>query len=193
MTIRQAKRDDADVAAELIYAATHDIAHFLTGATNEKDVLAVLRQFFRQKDNRLSYQHTLIKEFGQPPKGARQVVGIIVIYHGSDAEAVDLPILQRLRRLHQDPSILIDKEAEHDEFYIDTLSVSPHFSGQGIGTALILACEDRARQLQHAKISLNVDEKNERALRLYQRLGYRTTKVIQIYHEPYLHMVKDLS
>lgn len=193
MTIRLAKLDDAEAATELIYAATHDIAHFLTGAADEKDVLAVLAQFFRQKGNRFSYQHALIKEIEQPPKGARQVVGIIVMYHGSDAEAIDLPILERLRRLHNDPSILIDKEAEPDEFYIDTLSVSPHFSGQGIGTALILASEDRARQLQHTKISLNVHQENERALRLYQRLGYRTTKVIQIYREPYFHMVKDLS
>ncbi len=187
MTIRLAKPEDAEAAAELIYAGGHEPIHFLTGATDEKDVLAVLRQFFQQKGNRFSYQYALVKEFRQ------QVVGIIVTYHGSDAESIDLPILERLRRLRNNASILSDKEAELDHFYIDTLSVSPHFSSQGIGTALLLASEDKARQLQHTKISLNVHEQNERALRLYQRLGYRTTKVIQIYHQSYLYMVKDLS
>src|SRR2546421_5740342 len=110
MIIRLAKLDDAEAATELIYAATHDIAHFLTGAADEKDVLAVLAQLFRQKGNRFSYQHALVKEIEQPPKGARQVVGMIVMYHGNDAETIDLPILERLRRLHNDPSILIDKE-----------------------------------------------------------------------------------
>ena len=47
MTIRLAKLDDAEAATELIYAATHDIAHFLTGAADEKDILAVLAQFFQ--------------------------------------------------------------------------------------------------------------------------------------------------
>jgi GNAT superfamily N-acetyltransferase len=44
--------------------------------------------------------------------------------------------------------------------------------GQGIGTALICAAGDTARQLGHERIALGVGLDNPRARRLYERLGY---------------------
>ena len=122
-----------------------------------------------------------------------KVVGVILIYHGSEAEALDHPLNERIRILRNDPTITLDKEADLDEFYIDTLSVAPEFSGRGYGTALIRAAEEKARQLHSTKIALNVDEDNERAYRLYQHLGYWTDKQRVLYGKLYFHMVKDLA
>ncbi len=113
-------------------------------------------------------------------------------YYGRDAIALDHPIIERLQHLVHDSSISLDKEADHDEFYIDTLSVSFDYAGRGIGTALMQAAEQRAWQHQHKKLSLNVDEENERAYRLYQHLGYQTEKIVYLYGHPYQHMLKHL-
>jgi GNAT superfamily N-acetyltransferase len=55
---------------------------------------------------------------------------------------------------------------------LDHLEVLGPFLGRGIGTALIGAAEDCARQLGHEWIALGVGLDNPRARRLYARLGY---------------------
>jgi GNAT superfamily N-acetyltransferase len=55
---------------------------------------------------------------------------------------------------------------------LDHLEVLGPFWGRGIGTALIGAAEDTARQLGHERIALGVGLDNPRARRLYARLGY---------------------
>ena len=52
------------------------------------------------------------------------------------------------------------------------LEVLGPFQGRGIGTALIRAGEDTARQLGHEQIALGVGLDNRDARRLYERLGY---------------------
>jgi ribosomal protein S18 acetylase RimI-like enzyme len=148
--------------------------------------LALLAQFFQAEENRLSYRNVLVAE----EEG--HIVGVIVVYHGRDAARLDLPIIERLQRLYSNPSISLDKEADEDEFYIDSLSVSSQYAGRGIGTALIEAAEQRARQLQYNKIALNVDEENERAHRLYNHLGYQEDKIIYLYSHLHHHLVKYL-
>jgi GNAT superfamily N-acetyltransferase len=55
---------------------------------------------------------------------------------------------------------------------LDHLEVLGPLWGQGIGTALIGAAEDSARQLGHQRIALGVGLDNPKARRLYERLGY---------------------
>jgi GNAT superfamily N-acetyltransferase len=55
---------------------------------------------------------------------------------------------------------------------LDHLEVPGPFQRRGIGTALIRAAEDTARQLGHDRIALGVGLDNLGARRLYERLGY---------------------
>jgi GNAT superfamily N-acetyltransferase len=55
---------------------------------------------------------------------------------------------------------------------LDHLEVPGPFQGRGIGTALIGAAEDTARQLGYERIALGVGLDNPKARRLYERLGY---------------------
>jgi GNAT superfamily N-acetyltransferase len=55
---------------------------------------------------------------------------------------------------------------------LDHLEVPGPFQGRGIGTALIRAAEDTARQLGYERIALGVGLDNPKARRLYERLGY---------------------
>jgi len=52
------------------------------------------------------------------------------------------------------------------------IAVAQERHGQGIGRALMLALEERARAAGVRKLSLGVFPENERALRLYRSLGY---------------------
>ncbi len=59
---------------------------------------------------------------------------------------------------------------------LSDLFVTPAYRGQGIGTAMLAACEALARARGFAQISLAVNpDHNVRALALYLRLGYRPT------------------
>lgn len=56
---------------------------------------------------------------------------------------------------------------------INALDVFPEsVRSQGIGSALIRACEDLARERGRSRIGLGVADSNPRAAGLYQRLGY---------------------
>jgi ribosomal protein S18 acetylase RimI-like enzyme len=56
--------------------------------------------------------------------------------------------------------------------HIETLSVSSATEGRGAGRALVEAAEEWARSEGLHLITLNVFANNQRALALYQRLGY---------------------
>ena len=63
-----------------------------------------------------------------------------------------------------------------DEFHTDVLAVVPSTQGMGIGTALMLKAEEKAESTGKRTMSLGVIAENEGAIRLYERLGYRTTR-----------------
>ncbi len=54
-----------------------------------------------------------------------------------------------------------------------TMAVVPGRRGQGIGAALLAAVLDRARQRGDRAVSLSVEDGNDTARRLYERLGFR--------------------
>ncbi len=52
------------------------------------------------------------------------------------------------------------------------IAVVPNARGKGVGTALLDALLERAREAGHAKISLSVDKHNAGAIRLYEQHGF---------------------
>jgi ribosomal protein S18 acetylase RimI-like enzyme len=55
------------------------------------------------------------------------------------------------------------------------LQIEPSYRGRGIGTALLRLAEQRCRERGITRLGLAVATDNDRALRLYQRLGYADT------------------
>ena len=57
-----------------------------------------------------------------------------------------------------------------------TKADDPSSRGRGVGTALLRKAEERARSMGKRTMSLGVIGENVVAIRLYERLGYRTTQ-----------------
>lgn len=64
--------------------------------------------------------------------------------------------------------------------YIDSVAVDSSFGGRGIGTKLIQQAIDHAREIGIPQVTLNVDQTNPAAGRLYERLGFKKVKEIDI-------------
>jgi GNAT superfamily N-acetyltransferase len=63
---------------------------------------------------------------------------------------------------------------------INHLQVRPQFRGQGVGRLLIGAAEALAAQRGRDQVAVGVSDDNPDAERLYVRLGYRATGVIDV-------------
>jgi ribosomal protein S18 acetylase RimI-like enzyme len=70
------------------------------------------------------------------------------------------------------PSSPARQVAKIDEAEIHLLAVSPQARLQGIGSALLMSCEQRARSIGFSKIVLSTQPAMKEAQRLYSRLGY---------------------
>lgn len=187
LQFRPAGKKEAKAVAELIHLAIGDIAEKLTGQTKTDNIRETLANFFSEENNRLSYQNTMVADIYD------EAAGIVISYPGEDSAMLDEPILKRLRKKRRNEEIILDKEADEGDFYIDTLCVNERFRGCGIGTALINQAEKIGKQKGYTRISLNVDRDNPSAKKLYKSLGYHEQKTIQINGHPYDYMVKILD
>ena len=61
--------------------------------------------------------------------------------------------------------------------YIGELVTSEAAEGQGVGTVLVQACEEWAREQGYAIITLTTGAGNTRALRFYNHLGFRNEDI----------------
>jgi len=93
-----------------------------------------------------------------------EIADIRAIY-GSLGAAWRLPLLW-----------MLSDDTPSDHFLLDGICVAPRARGLGIGSALMQAIEDQARQRGYGAVQLEVIDSNLRARALYQRLGYRATK-----------------
>ena len=104
--IRKATVQDKHHAAILIHEAIHDIADTLTGETENEKIHKTLADYFSQHHNRLSYRNTIvITEEGR-------IAGILIAYHGKDAEQLDEPIHSHLLK-KTGRNIVIDNPFGH--------------------------------------------------------------------------------
>lgn len=60
---------------------------------------------------------------------------------------------------------------------VHSLEIDKNYYRQGIGSMLLRVCEDSAREHGYPYIGLGVQTSNETAINLYEKQGYRQTKV----------------
>jgi ribosomal protein S18 acetylase RimI-like enzyme len=138
-------------------------------------VVKIIGRAFTQPGHDLSYRNTVFAE------RAGAIVGMISGYaterhrrsvgpplrEALGGRALRMRIMARLMARQQ---WFLGTYADGD-FYIQGFAVDENVRGQGIGSALLDAMEQRARASGSKRLILNVGAKNERARRLYDRRG----------------------
>lgn len=186
MLIRQAIPEDALFIARCIIMAEGEMIPFLTG----HDDLEMAREklggwILSSVPNRYSLEHTLVAEEDGNPVAA-------AISFPADAQPeLDTLILEDVRRRGRD----LDKlflEGIPGTYYLSTMGVEPVYRKQGIGTALMIASENRARSLGFARTSLLVDTEKPRVKELYERMGHVAAEEVTLANCTYCRMAHTL-
>ena len=139
----------------------------------------VIAQAFLQSGHDLSYQHVIFAERGdrlvgmasgysaeQHRRSSEQPLREAAGYRAIRMAVVGLLCWPLLR--------FLDTLAEGD-FYLQAIAVDRAFRGQGIGSVLIDAVEERARGCGSARFTLDVSTTNNPARKLYENRGMSVT------------------
>ncbi|MEH7348392.1 GNAT family N-acetyltransferase [Gottfriedia acidiceleris] len=185
--IRIAKQEDAKQIVPLIVQAIEDIVFMLTGTTSYEQATPILEYYVQSEQNRLSYHNCLVKEI------EGKVVGVIIAYHSLELSVLDREMLEIISRNLNIQHVKVDKEADDEDFYIDTLSVHPDYQGKGIGTELLEGLLSFAKNKGFARVSLNVDQDKPSARRLYEKVGFKYEKVRYIMNHSYDYLVFPIN
>ena len=185
ITIRKARKEDAQAAIPLIMEAIGDISMHITGETKEAEITIEFKNLFTRTDNRHSYLYTYIAEM------EGKVSGVLVFYSAGQVIELDANLEKYLSNKKGTP-VKIDSETLPDEWYIDTVVVDSRYRGQGIGTELLNYAEQLVKSFGGGKLSLNVETKKSAAISLYNRLSFETLCPWTIIDEPFYHMVKTI-
>ena len=168
--------DAAPLYEEGVVFARHldDIAPFYRVMLGRR-VVHTIAKAFTQPGHDLSYEHTIFAErdgavvgmiSGYATERHRRSVGP-PLREAMGGRALRMRIMARLMARQQ---WFLGRYADGD-FYVQGFAVDEELRGQGIGSALIDAMEQRARAGGSKRLILNVGVKNEAARRLYCRRG----------------------
>ena len=189
--IRRAKIEDVAYIAEGIYHA-----FLLEDEALYDRWIRTLKEVCGQEDTHYSYRNTWIAEVDREraeADGERTVVGgvragMMIAVDGEHYRE------QRDKMYPQLKGVFdvafgkgwdeMEDEAKAGEFYIDSLAVSLPYRNQGVGTALIEKAKELAKELGIAVVTLAVEPQN-RAKKLYEKLGFGYKRRIEIFNEEY--------
>ena len=189
--IRKAKIEDVGYIAEGIYHA-----FLLEDEGLYSQWIRTLKEVCAQEDTHYSYRNTWIAEVGgerAEADGERTVVdreraGMMIAVDGAHYREQRDKMYPQLKGLFD---VAFGKgwddmedEAKAGEFYIDSLAVSLPYRNQGVGRALIEKAKEMAKEAGISVVTLAVEPEN-RAKKLYQRLGFGYQRGISIFNEEY--------
>ena len=189
--IRKATKEDVEYIAEGIY-----YAFLLEDKALYNQWIKILKDVCAQEDTHYSYRNTWIAEVDREraeEDGERTVVdgeraGMMIAVDGEHYREQRDKMYPQLKGLF-DVAFgkgwdEMEDEAKTGEFYIDSLAVSLPYRNQGVGTALIEKAKELARGLGIGVVTLAVEPEN-RAKKLYQKLGFGFQRRIEIFNEEY--------
>ena len=189
--IRKATIDDVAYIADGIYNA-----FLLEDEGLYNQWIMTLKEVCGQEDTHYSYRNTWIAEVdreraeadGERVEVARERAGMMIAVDGEHYREQRDKMYPQLKELF-DVAFgkgwdEMEDEAKAGEFYIDSLAVSLPYRNQGVGTALIEKAKKMAKELGITVVTLAVEPEN-RAKKLYQKLGFAYQRRIDIFNEEY--------
>ena len=185
MLIRRAEKRDVKGAIPLLLMALDEMTEVYSGYNDKEKAIAKYEEFFLLEEGRYSYKNFIVCEVD------KNVAGIVVSYYSNDRKKLDTVLIKNLKSLGIDRKEF-EQEFNENEYYVDSVAVSPDYQGRGIAKKLIEAAEARGRSMGYKTMSLIVHEGKEIARSIYEKIGYENDENIVVYGEKYYHMVKKL-
>ena len=179
MKIRPATIEDASFVAWTVLVAV-GIDH-----PNDKMMQSVTA-LCRRTGVLYSWQNSMLAE--QDGK----VVACLISYDGADYATMRKETFRLIAEEVGRDFRQMESETEAGEYYVDSIAVLPDYRGQGIGTQLLRAGVEKARQLHIGKVSIVVSPDNPKAQQLYESLGFQYVKDMFLFNEDYRKMIKEL-
>lgn len=179
--IRRATEKDAPVIAQAVAMA---IGHESSVNYCGENYLEVLTEVAQLAGTQYSYANSLVALADGKPAGA------LCGYDGAalnELRAGTLAVVNKYNPLVGP----IDDETQPGEFYLDSIGVLPQYRGLGIGSMLINAMTEIARNEGHRFVGLLVDFDNPKAEELYSRLGFRRAGTRMFFGHRMWHLQKS--
>jgi ribosomal protein S18 acetylase RimI-like enzyme len=170
--IRKGRSEDAQDFSHLVLLSAPTFFSLLF-ASNAAEVI---KNLFQQPGNLFSFEHSYFIEVN----GKR--TEIVLGYNWEQKRREELhtglllikylkwSLFSRIFYLLKAQNI-VGKIAEN-EYYLSNIAVYPEFRSLGLGTKLLSEIEREARKAGSNKIVLDVETSNQRAIKLYERIGY---------------------
>ena len=177
INIRKAIKEDVEYIAEGIYHA-----FLLEDKALYDRWIKTLKEVCAQEDTHYSYTNTFIAEVAGERAG--MMIAVDGRYYREQREKM-YPQLKGLFDVAFGKGWEeMEDEAKAGEYYIDSMSVSLPYRNQGVGTALIEKAKELAKEKGIGVVTLAVEPENK-AKRLYQKLGFAYQREIEIFNEEY--------
>jgi ribosomal protein S18 acetylase RimI-like enzyme len=182
MTIRPAQQHDASIVPEIMLQAMEDIIFRFIGKQDKKEAVRFLTDLFQQTGNLYSYENTFVAVDDEG-----NILGSLTGYDGDNFITLRQPILDHIQKEYSN-ELIPEPETEGQEFYIDSVAVSPVARGKGIGSELLKYATKHAEKKGLKQIGLLVDIENPGARKLYERIGFKVGSKITFAGGQYYHM-----
>lgn len=179
ITIRPAREAESRTIGIYFREAADGVADYIWSTMVEggEDLLDVAERRFARTGTAFSYENALVADEGGVPVG--MAFGF-PMHVDPEEESCDDPVLAPYAKLEADNS-----------YYLAGFAVEDSHRNLGIGSQLMAAFENKAREQGYDRISLIVFAANEGGLRLYQRLGFREVDRTPIVPHPLIHVEGD--
>lgn len=184
MLIRTAQKKDAAQIVPLFKIILHEMELPALKIIPEKKLDQLIQYAFESDDLRFNIGKTLVAEIDG------KVAGFAFGYSDELEEKVN-NVWQKavsLSDLPESTELFSDDETLPNEWYLDSIAVSPAFQGKGVGTKLLDSLPEVASKSGNTCIGLSVDFANPLAEKLYRRVGYQKVATTVISQHQYHHM-----
>ncbi|PTI77400.1 GNAT family N-acetyltransferase [Staphylococcus succinus] len=179
--IRKAKREDKHKVAQLCYIIWHELDIDMVKSIEKERLLKVMEQSIVDVNYRGHYSNVWVYEMDG------EIAGCLIAYPGEQEEMLEKAWLDMI--LEEDIKAfgtpMPMKEANDDEYYIETVATFPEYRGKGVATQLI---KHVLRTYPGEKWSLNCDITNAGALHVYKKLGFQIASEFDLYGHMHYHM-----
>lgn len=166
LILRQARKEDASVLANLINIAGEGIPEYFwqMSACKNKSAMDIGVERASRDEGGFSYRNAVVASIGD------RVAGMILMYPLSYPTESEIKQLEELPEVIR-PMVKLEYMVP-GTFYINALAVHEEWRNFGVGSELLAFAEARAKTTGFNVLSIQVFSQNIGAVSLYKRHGY---------------------